>query len=273
MKKVLLFFILIFNLTVFAASPKYILITASTGAFGSEICRLLAAENHNLIITGRNKDKLLKLKNELSSINSHAIIKTQIIDFSDKSTIKKASDNLKNHLLSGIILISARPEIDSISFPPASQWTQLFNLGFIMPLETIKLFSDRIADNCSIVVMSGLSSKYLLSGYSNSNVLRIAWNAQIKNMAKHLGKRNIRINAISPGIVMTEHHKNRIKLKAKKNGISYEKQLELDSSSVPLNNFGETLDVANLVSFLISNKSKHINGSNIALDGGQSTSY
>ena len=104
MKKVLLFFILIFNLTVFAESHKYVLITASTGAFGSEICRLLAAENHNLIITRRNKDKLLKLKTELSSINSHAIIKTQIIDFSDKSTIKTASDNLKNHLLSAIIL-------------------------------------------------------------------------------------------------------------------------------------------------------------------------
>ena len=123
------------------------------------------------------------------------------------------------------------------------------------------------------MVMSGLSSKYLLSGYSNTNVLRIAWNAEIKNLSKHFGKKNIRINAISPGIIMTNHHQDRIKLKAKKNGVSYEKQLELDSSIVPLNNFGKPIDVANLVSFLISTKSKHISGSNIALDGGQATSY
>lgn len=142
-----------------------------------------------------------------------------------------------------------------------------------MPLETLKSFSNRLVDNSNVVVMSGLSSKYLLSGYSNTNVLRIAWNAEIKNLSKHFGKKNIRINAISPGIIMTNHHQDRIKLKAKKNGVSYEKQLELDSSIVPLNNFGKPIDVANLVSFLISTKSKHINGSNIALDGGQATSY
>lgn len=72
---------------------------------------------------------------------------------------------------------------------------------------------------------------------------------------------------------MTDHHQNRIKFKAEKNDISYEKQLEPDSSIVPLNNFGKPVNVANLVSFLIFNKSKHINGSNIALDGKQSTSY
>lgn len=273
MNKIFLFFTLIFHFSVSAESPKYVLVTASTGALGSDICKLLAEENQNLIITGRNMNKLLKLKKELNSINSNAIVKTQIIDFADANTIKTASKNLKDHLLSGIVLISARPKIDSTSFPPTNQWKQLFNIGFIMPLETIKSFSDRIDNNSSIVVMSGLSSKYLMSGYSNSNVLRITWNAQIKNLAKHLGKRNIRINAISPGIIMTQHHENRIKRKAQKNGISYQKQLEIDSSSVPLNKFGESSDIANLVSFLISTKSKHINGSNIALDGGQSTSY
>ena len=273
MNKIFLFFTLIFHFSVFAESPKYVLVTASTGSLGSDICKLLVEENQNLIITGRNMNKLLKLKKELNSINGNAIVKTQIIDFSDANTIKTASENLKDHLLSGIVLISARPKIDSTAFPPIDQWNQMFNIGFIMPLETIKSFSDRIANNSSIVVMSGLSSKYLMSGYSNTNVLRSAWNAQIKNLAKHLGKRNIRINAISPGIIMTQHHENRIKKKAQKNGVTYQKQLEIDSSSVPLNKFGETADVANLVSFLLSNKSKHINGSNIALDGGQSSSY
>ncbi len=273
MNKLLVFFILIFNLNTYADSPNYVLVTASTGALGSQICKLLAKENHNLIITGRSENKLQKLKAQLNAVSNKNIIKTQIIDFANESTIKTASDNLKDHSLSAIILISARPKINNAPFPSSDQWKQLFNIGFIMPLETLKSFSNKLVDNSSIVVMSGLSSKYLLSGYSNTNVLRIAWNAEIKNLSKHFGKKNIRINAISPGIIMTNHHQDRIKLKAKKNGVSYEKQLELDSSIVPLNNFGKPIDVANLVSFLISTKSKHISGSNIALDGGQATSY
>ncbi len=142
-----------------------------------------------------------------------------------------------------------------------------------MPLKTLKVLSNKLANDSSIVVMSGLSSKYLLPGYSNTNILRISWNAEIKNLTKYFGKRKIRINAISPGIIMTNYHKNRIALKAEKNNISFEEQLKIDSRPVPLNNFGTPEDVTNLVSFLISNKSKHINGSNIALDGGQSTSY
>ncbi len=85
--------------------------------------------------------------------------------------------------------------------------------------------------------------------------------------------RKIRVNAISPGPILTQHHKNMITEKASLNNISYEEQLLKDTSSIPLKSYGETEDLGNLVVFLLSNKSSHINGSNILLDGGESTSY
>lgn len=217
MNKIFLLFILIFNFNfIVYADSKYVLVTASTGSLGSEICKSLATENYNLIITGRNEAKLSKLKDELNALNNKNIIKTQIIDFSNVNTIETASSKIKDYSLSAIILISTRPYINKETFPPIKQWQQLFNHGFIMPLETLKVLSNKLANDSSIVVMSGLSSKYLLPGHSNTNILRISWNAEIKNLTKYFGKRKIRVNAISPGIIMTNYHKNRIALKQKK---------------------------------------------------------
>lgn len=86
-------------------------------------------------------------------------------------------------------------------------------------------------------------------------------------------KAQIRVNAISLGPILTDYHKDKIRKQAHLNNITFEEQLARSSSSFPMNAYGETRDVANLVSFLLSKKSRHINGSNILLDGGVSNAY
>ena len=55
--------------------------------------------------------------------------------------------------------------------------------------------------------------------------------------------------------------------------ISYEEQLAKETLNIPLKTYGNTGDVANLISFLLLEKSAHVNGTNILLDGGESNSY
>lgn len=78
-----------------------------------------------------------------------------------------------------------------------------------------------------------------------------------KSLAKELGARGITVNAVAPGFIetdMTDKLKDNYKEEAKKN--------------IPLRRFGQVEDVANVVSFLVSNEADYITGQVIHVDGG-----
>lgn len=78
-----------------------------------------------------------------------------------------------------------------------------------------------------------------------------------KSLAKELGARGITVNAVAPGFIetdMTDNLKDIYKDEAKK--------------SIPLKRFGKVEDVANVVSFLVSNEADYITGQVIHVDGG-----
>ncbi|MDN3030590.1 MAG: SDR family oxidoreductase [Candidatus Tisiphia sp.] len=249
------------------------LVTGSTGAFGEAICLSLASEGYNLLITGRNEKKLKSLKNKLQTKYPSTKIETLKIDFSDFKTIKAAANKTDGVSLKAVVLIGPRPSLRKNGFPSTQEWSEEFQKTFIAPLEVVRIFGEKIENNGSIVIISGSSSKNYLPNYQNTNVLRLAWIGEVKNLVQFFAVRKIRVNAVSPGIILTEYHKKRIEEKAKLNNTTFQAQLSLDTAAIPLRSYGHTDDVANLISFLISDKSVHLNGSNILLDGGESTAY
>jgi 3-oxoacyl-[acyl-carrier protein] reductase len=78
-----------------------------------------------------------------------------------------------------------------------------------------------------------------------------------KSMAKELGSRGIRVNAVAPGFIDTEMTR-----------VLSEEIKEQMINSIPLNEFGNTQDIANLVVFLASRMSDYITGQVISVDGG-----
>lgn len=82
-------------------------------------------------------------------------------------------------------------------------------------------------------------------------------NSFTKALSKELGPSNIRVNAISPGVINTEMN----------SWLSEEEVSEL-KEDIPLCKFGECEDIGNTVVFLASDKSKYITGQIITVDGG-----
>jgi 3-oxoacyl-[acyl-carrier protein] reductase len=107
----------------------------------------------------------------------------------------------------------------------------------------------------NISSINGMRGKFAQSNYAASKGGEIAMS---KSLAKELGKFNINVNVVAPGLVMTDMMEN----------LAPEFQATALAETT-LGRFATPDDVAHLVSFLCSDRSQHVTGEVIKIDGGQ----
>ncbi len=103
--------------------------------------------------------------------------------------------------------------------------------------------------------INGLRGKFGLANYSASKAGLIGLT---RTLARELGPRGIRVNAVAPGYIVTE-------LTARLD----ERFLDRAREESALGRLGEPADVAELVAFLVSSRAKHVTGEVVRVDGGQ----
>ncbi len=107
----------------------------------------------------------------------------------------------------------------------------------------------------TITSINGLRGKFGQSNYSASKAGIIGLT---KAVARELGKSKVTVNAVAPGMIMTDMAKE-----------LEEKWLDAARAETVLDKLGEPDDVSHLVNFLASDEAGHITGQVISVDGGQ----
>ena len=108
-----------------------------------------------------------------------------------------------------------------------------------------------------IINMSSVSGELALAGQSVYSATKGAVNSFTRVLAKELGNKGIRVNAVAPGFIETEMI----------NALSDEKKEEY-LKDIPLHRFGKAEEVAALVSMLTRDEFSYITGQVITMDGG-----
>ena len=109
----------------------------------------------------------------------------------------------------------------------------------------------------SIINISSVVGVNGNAGQSNYSASKAGIFGFTKSMAKELGSRNIRVNAIAPGFIETE-------MTAQLD----EKVLEQWKSVIPLKRGGTPEDIANACVYLASDLSSYVTGQTLLVDGG-----
>ena len=102
-------------------------------------------------------------------------------------------------------------------------------------------------------------------GISNYAAAKAGLIGLTKSLAQELGKKKILVNAVNPGVVVTEIHK--------RGGMSeeaYAAFLEHSKQTHPLGRTGRPEEIADLVLYLASDKASWITGATYSIDGGRS---
>lgn len=244
----------------FSLQNKTILITGASNGIGAATAELAAKLGANLIVTGRNEERL---KNVLDSLKGkqHQMI---VADLCQQEELEKLMAEI-NHL-DGVVHSAGIVKPLPIQFLKKEKIAEIADINFYVPVELNRLLfkQKKINNNASIVLVSSISSHHPFKGGAVYCSFKAALETYSKTIALEMAHKKIRSNCIKAGLVAT----NIMDITA--NAASKE-SLENHRKQYPLG-FGEAEDVANSICFLLSDAAKWITGSEIILDGGLSIS-
>ncbi len=144
-------------------------------------------------------------------------------------------------------------------FMPPGDWTEVIetNLTGTFNLCRAVLLGMLKRRNGTIVNLSSVSGVYGKAGQTNYSASKAGINGMSKALAKEVAARGVRVNVVAPGFIDTDMT----------TGLS-DKAREAAVRQIPVGRFGSADAVAELVSFLVSDRADYITGQVIQIDGG-----
>ena len=134
----------------------------------------------------------------------------------------------------------------------------------VVCLEVVKVMKDQESKG-NIVNISSMAAKYGLPYVIAYSAAKTAIEGMTRALAVELGPIGIRVNAVAPGFILTAMVSKALDSDPER------KQKVL--SRTPLGRLGEPIDIANAISFLVSDKAKFIHGAILNVDGGNSIGF
>ncbi|HRP56980.1 3-oxoacyl-[acyl-carrier-protein] reductase [Agriterribacter sp.] len=247
-------------------SNKVAIVTGGARGIGEAIALKLAEHGAHVAFTyvsNSSKEKAAALQEKLQALGVKAkAYQSNAGDFAQSESF--VNDVLKEFGAIDICVNNAGISKDNLLLRmSAEQWDEVINTNlksvFNMTKQVIRPMMK--AKTGSIINMSsiiGITGNAGQSSYAASKAGIIGFT---KSIAKEMGSRNIRCNAIAPGFIETDM------TGYLKEGDAAEKY----KSSIPLGRFGTGEDIADVVLFLASDRSSYITGQAISVCGGLNT--
>ena len=241
----------------FSLEGKTILITGASSGIGRASAIACAKMGANMVITGRNTERLQATFDQLEKIGNHMQIVGDLTNAEDLDNLV-ANVPVLDGLLNNAGISFTKP----IGFLKKDDLQKVYesNLYAPMLLTNNLLKKKKLAKGASVVFMSSAAA----FGCSNANSTYGTAKAALSDFMHYCNKeitptKLIRFNALHPGMVRTELVAN----------LSFtEEELQKDMARYPLGRYGEPEDIANAVIYFLSDASAWISGVSLVIDGG-----
>ena len=252
---------------------KHALVCGSTQGIGKATAMALALEGAHVTLAARNEDKLKLVLSELPNPENHNYI---VADFSNPEDLrsKVVSFIQKNHGFHILVNNTGGPKSGNILDASISEFenafTQHIKCNHLLAQALIPFMKTEGFGR--IINIISTSVKEPIPGLGVSNTIRAAVGNWSKTLASEVGALGITVNNVLPGFTDTERIAEIIKIKAKNEGVSFEKMTEIMKNYSPAKRFATPEEIANAVVFLASEAANYINGINLPVDGGRTKS-
>ncbi len=239
---------------------KVAIITGGTRGIGFSTVKKFLDNNAKVILLGSKRESVEVAIDQLKKINDKYDVDGKWPNLTDMSSVETCFKEIKDKYGKIDILInnagiSAR---DKIYDYKEQDFKSIMDLNVNAVFNCSKVVANFMKENGGGVILntSSMVSIYGQPSGCGYPASKFAVNGLTKSLARELGKDNIRVNAVAPGVILTDMMKN-----------VPENVIEPIINAIPLGRIGTPDDVANAFLFLASDMASYITGVVLSVDG------
>lgn len=245
---------------------KILLITGATSGIGQSTALRFAAAGASVAAVGRNEHALLELQKQVEATGARflAIRADVSVEGGTRQVVAQALEHF-----GGIdVMVNAAGHISSGTIETTSlvAWDAMLEINLRAPFLLMQAaLPSLIQRRGNIVNVSSVTGLRAFPGVLAYCVSKAGLDQLTRCAALELAAQGVRVNAVNPGVVVTEIHK--------RGGMTEEQYsafLEHSKTTHPLGRVGQAKEVAELIFFLASERASWITGATYSIDGGRS---
>ncbi|MCX9012655.1 MAG: 3-oxoacyl-ACP reductase FabG [Candidatus Methanoperedens sp.] len=235
------------------------IVTGAGSGIGRETALLFAKEGAKVVVADINEKNGMETVEEIKRAGGEGLFIK--LDASNKEHTKQmVKETLEKYGRIDVLISNAGIVQDALlTKMTEEQWDRVIDVNLKGSFNCIQAVADTMIQQGKGVIIntSSVVGLYGNIGQVNYSAAKAGLIGMTKSLAKELGKKGIRVNAVAPGFIMTPMTSN-----------VPEKVLELMREKTPLRKLGEPRDVANAYLYLASDDARFVNGTVLSVDGG-----
>jgi NAD(P)-dependent dehydrogenase (short-subunit alcohol dehydrogenase family) len=238
---------------------KVAIVTGATSGIGMTTAQRFAEQGGRVAAVGRRKDALAKIETQK--------IKAYAADLTDERETAGLVQNVMRDFGGIDVLINAAGIIanGSVENTTLADYDLMMNINVRSVFQLTQLALPSIIERKgNIVNVSSVTGLRAFPGVFAYCISKAAVDQFTRCAALELAPKGVRVNAVNPGVVRTNLHRN-----AGMNEEAYAAFAERSKTTHPLGRIGEAEEIADLILFLASSKAGWITGVTYSIDGGR----
>lgn len=244
---------------------KVAIITGASSGIGRAAALLFAKKGSKVVAVGRNEKELNVMRDEI--LERDGVLKVQLADVREITQVEKLVNDTVDAFGKIDILINAAGILlnGTIEDTTLEDWDKVMNINlrsvFFMMQKCVPHIEKTKGNIVNVSSVAGTRAFPNVLAYC---VSKAAIDQLTRCSALELAPKNIRVNAVNPGVVATNLHK-----RGGMEDEDYKNFLENSKKTHPLGRVGEASEVAELIYYLASKKAAWITGATYSIDGGR----